>query len=346
MKESIFLFSFLWTDGNKCINDYVRAWCVRHDVEYRHEDQRLELYLGGRWEAIDAVPQGEKVEVYLDWPLEYRYHDLLAACSQHIPFREEEFPLHDYFFNLKEVDSLEQLQERMDYSWTVRTGFVFGDFAFINAAPSNKDWITMHKEDDGWKMFECLNLPEIMKDGTERVQKIMEEAEQEQKKKTACQPDDAFRLRPARPDESDLFYSSSNRAEDQALACIGHLRLDFGHKGQEFWSTWWPHNDKLNVQPFKNEFNNLVNTLREDGPLQSLSAMLRYCAANSGGALGDSGSYGYVAETEQYRYCLRFTPRQGDYNGYIYVYDKFQQEMNKSQHSNETHASDMTLGGM
>ena len=36
---------------------------------------------------------------------------------------------------------------------------------------------------------------------------------------------------------------------------------------------------------------------------------------------------GYVAETDHYRYCLRCTPTPGDYQGYLYCYDKRQQEM-------------------
>ena len=95
MKQGIFLFSFQWTDENQSINDYVRRWCRRHDVEYRYKDQQLELCLGGRWETIEAVPQNGRVDVCLGWPLEYQYHDLLAACSRHIPFREDEVPLHD-----------------------------------------------------------------------------------------------------------------------------------------------------------------------------------------------------------------------------------------------------------
>lgn len=158
---------------------------------------------------------------------------------------------------------------------------------------------------------------------------------------------DRFHLRPARPDEASLFYSAQDQVQDRELACIGHLRLDFGHHGREFWTSWWPHNnDELNVQPFKKEFDELVNALREDGPLQNLSAMSRYCAANDEGVLGDGGSYGYIAESERYRYCLRFIPRQGDYNGYIYAYDKQQQELNRAKQSSDAPVSDVTMGGI
>ncbi|MEI3579084.1 MAG: hypothetical protein V8Q30_03345 [Acutalibacteraceae bacterium] len=37
--------------------------------------------------------------------------------------------------------------------------------------------------------------------------------------------------------------------------------------------------------------------------------------------------FGYIVETEHYRYCLRCTPSPGDYQGYLYCYDLRQQQM-------------------
>ena len=33
-------------------------------------------------------------------------------------------------------------------------------------------------------------------------------------------------------------------------------------------------------------------------------------------------SFGFRAETRDYTFCLRCTPRRGDYNFYLYAYDK------------------------
>lgn len=138
-------------------------------------------------------------------------------------------------------------------------------------------------------------------------------------------------LRPATPEEAGLFYSDDEN--DQELACVGHLRLDFGHRGQEFWSTWHEHNgDELNVADFKAELDAVVNELRAFGPLKALTAMSDYCRARPDAELeGSGGSFGFIAETERYRYCLRCIPRQGDYNGYLYAYDKRQQELNMAR---------------
>lgn len=139
-------------------------------------------------------------------------------------------------------------------------------------------------------------------------------------------------LRPASPDEAGLFYSQSEK--DTELGTVGHLRVDFGSGGKEFWSTWWPHNGNIfNTPEFKAELQEFVDELRKNGPLKNLSAMYEYCCEHGDCRLGNGSgdSYGYVAESEHYRYCLRCTPIQGDYNAYLYIYDKRQQEMSKLQ---------------
>ena len=126
---------------------------------------------------------------------------------------------------------------------------------------------------------------------------------------------------------------------------MGHLRADFGHKGKEFWHTWWPHNgDALNTPELKAELQAFVDELRKSGPLESFSAMSEYCRNHGAGKLNDDagGSYGYIAESENYRYCLRCTPVQGDYNGYLYIYDLRAQEMNMEKQPEQG----QQMGGM
>lgn len=136
-----------------------------------------------------------------------------------------------------------------------------------------------------------------------------------------------FILRPALADEAGLFYTQEEK--DTELATVGHMRFDNGNNSTEFWTTWWEHNgDELNTPEFKAEFQQFVDELRK-GPLKNFSAMSGYCYDHAG-ELGDSGSYGYIAESENYRYCLRCTPRRGDYS-YIYIYDKRQQELNMAE---------------
>lgn len=140
-----------------------------------------------------------------------------------------------------------------------------------------------------------------------------------------------FHIRPARPEEAGLFYTP-HPEEDKRLGAVGHVRMDFGRSGNEFWHTWWPRGpEELNSPAFKAELQQVVDTLRES-VLKSRFAMERFCY-DHGGKI-DGGyvqNYGYIVETERYRYCLRCNPSPGDYNGYLAVYDLAVQRQNMAR---------------
>lgn len=75
-----------------------------------------------------------------------------------------------------------------------------------------------------------------------------------------------------------------------------------------------------------------VDDLRQTGLLKNLGAMDAYCWQHGGSITEDRRSYGYIAETENYRFCLRCTPFPGEYQGYLYCYDLCQQEMYRQEH--------------
>lgn len=135
-------------------------------------------------------------------------------------------------------------------------------------------------------------------------------------------------IRPASIEEAGLFYSQMDEAEDAVLGTVGHIRMDFGASGKEFYHTWWPHNgDQFNTGEFKDELQKFVDMLRSDGPLTNLASMRNYCYQHGGKITEDGRCFGYIAETEHYRYCLRCTPSPGEYQGYLYSYDLRQQRM-------------------
>ena len=143
--------------------------------------------------------------------------------------------------------------------------------------------------------------------------------------------EEEFHIRPARPDEAGLFYAQHS-SEDERLGAIGHVRMDFGRSGNEFWHTWWPRGpEELNSPAFKAELQEVVDTLRES-VLKSRFAMERFCYEHGGKI--DGGyvqNYGYIVETERYRYCLRCNPSPGDYNGYLTAYDLAVQRQNMAR---------------
>ena len=72
-----------------------------------------------------------------------------------------------------------------------------------------------------------------------------------------------FHIRPARPEEAGLFYTP-HPEEDKRLGTVGHVRMDFGRSGNEFWHTWWSRGpEELNSPAFKLELQEVVDTLRE-----------------------------------------------------------------------------------
>ena len=123
------------------------------------------------------------------------------------------------------------------------------------------------------------------------------------------------------------FYFSRSEVQDKAAGCIGHLRGDFG-SGKQFFTTWWPHqDDRLNTPAFKTDIDRTVNWLREqpDSPLHDFDTMKRCCGryerfCTIKGAM--QPSCGFMVKTKQYVYMLRCTPVKGDYQFYIYCYQR------------------------
>lgn len=153
-----------------------------------------------------------------------------------------------------------------------------------------------------------------------------------------------FILRPT-IDDKELFYSQGEE-QDRLSGCVGHLRLDFGRDDMEFWHTWHPHNEnRLNTEEFKAELDEVVNELREQGPLKSRANMAYFCIDK--GAMPLDGKeypqYGFTTESENYKYCLRCNPQNGDYNGYLYIYDKREQQLTMAKNEPK---QEISMGGI
>ena len=124
-----------------------------------------------------------------------------------------------------------------------------------------------------------------------------------------------FKVEPVPAEQRDWLYSDS--VKDAERGCIGHLRFDTGRSGKEFWTSWWPHNEALNRQPFKKELDQVVNTLRKKGnPLSDLYSMIHFCGehGNEAALSEDFRSFGFKIETKAHEYLLRLTPFRGDYS--------------------------------
>ncbi len=135
-------------------------------------------------------------------------------------------------------------------------------------------------------------------------------------------------FRPASPEEAGFFYALPPE-KDAELGAIGHVRMDFGSSGQEFWHTWWPRGpEELDTREFKEELCQVVDDLRK-GVLKDLGSMRSYCREHGGAIQGGSAvqNHGYVLTTDRYVYRLRCNPVPGDYQAYLACFVNQEQKM-------------------
>ena len=124
------------------------------------------------------------------------------------------------------------------------------------------------------------------------------------------------------PDEFEFMYAKEDENIDRG--CIGHLRADFD-TGKSFFSTWWPENDSLKTQEFKEEFDKVINYFRKESEtpiLKSRSDMYNNCFnLKPTRSATDKEVSGFKVVTEKHTYYLRCKPRLGEYNLYAFCYN-------------------------
>ena len=108
---------------------------------------------------------------------------------------------------------------------------------------------------------------------------------------------------------------------------IGHLRGDMDSNGMEFYTTFFDFRPNLKTEVFQAEFDNVVNTLRNDVAfgqiLGNRGKLAAYCYASPESKItADRSEYGFRVNTENYAYLLRLNPNRGEYNFYIYCYKR------------------------
>ena len=61
-------------------------------------------------------------------------------------------------------------------------------------------------------------------------------------------------MRPASADEAEAFFAQMPE-QDRQMGAIGHVRIDFGMDGDEFWHTWHPRGEEsLNSDAFRGDY--------------------------------------------------------------------------------------------
>lgn len=129
-----------------------------------------------------------------------------------------------------------------------------------------------------------------------------------------------FEMKAITPAERMYTYAQSQQISMQT-GFIGYLRADLGSTGKEFFSTWNDFRKDLKTDGFKAEFDEVINTLRDD-ILKEHTALLKYCNTHSDCSYGNDREYGVTVRTENYAYLMRLNPNKGEYNLYCYCYRK------------------------
>ena len=131
-------------------------------------------------------------------------------------------------------------------------------------------------------------------------------------------------IRAMTPDERGFAYTQPDLFETSG--CIGHLRVDMGNTGTQFFSSWDDHQAELKTAEFKNEFDTVINALRNDaeygGILASRTALASYCLRQPESVYENGREYGFRVDTDKYSYLLRLNPNRGEYAAYCYAYEK------------------------
>jgi hypothetical protein len=129
----------------------------------------------------------------------------------------------------------------------------------------------------------------------------------------------AAELAPGAVEDTKLFY----RNREEGNTCIGHLRGDFGRRGDSFFHSWADHDSARKTPEFQTEFQAVMFELRR-GVLKDHASMAAYCRAYPEALLpGDVNleRYGFKLETETRQYFVRCTTLRDDYF-YVWAYDK------------------------
>jgi len=121
------------------------------------------------------------------------------------------------------------------------------------------------------------------------------------------------------------FFRNKNERETAGL--VGYLRGHFGRLGDEFYHSWFDVNPKLKSEKFHKDANDVMEFLRER-LLTNRAYMRSFVYGNKEMKIDDAStdSYGMFVESDGYEYDIRAICDDGNYDCYIYCYDKRFQE--------------------
>lgn len=130
--------------------------------------------------------------------------------------------------------------------------------------------------------------------------------------------------------EPEQKYSFKQTMQFNSMCgAVGYLRGNFGRDGNEFHSTWFDIIKEHKTPEFQQEFDNVINALRDDikyrGLLRNLDDMKMLCHTRPSSKIkiaNEMNCYGFRVDSDKYSYLIRCMPHKGDYNFYVYAYNR------------------------
>ena len=128
----------------------------------------------------------------------------------------------------------------------------------------------------------------------------------------------------AMTEKEDKYTFSNSMQISMQCGLIGHLRADMDSDGNGFFSSWENYRKELKTDEFKDEFDKVINSLREEGDiLYNRKSLAKYCYSSPQAKMNNEQDYyGVRVDTEKYAYLCRLNPNKGEYNLYCYCYIK------------------------
>lgn len=125
-------------------------------------------------------------------------------------------------------------------------------------------------------------------------------------------------------EKEDKYTFSNSMQISMQCGLIGHLRADMDSDGNGFFSSWEDFRKELKTDEFKDEFDKVINSLREEGDiLYNRKSLAKYCYSSPQAKVNNEQDYyGVRVDTQKYAYLCRLNPNKGEYNLYCYCYIK------------------------
>ena len=125
-------------------------------------------------------------------------------------------------------------------------------------------------------------------------------------------------------EKEDKYTFSNSMQISMQCGLIGHLRADMDSDGNGFFSSWEGYRKELKTDEFKDEFDKVINSLREEGDiLYNRKSLAKYCYSSPQAKMNNEQDYyGVRVDTQKYAYLCRLNPNKGEYNLYCYCYIK------------------------